>query len=99
MTKYVATEELSIGLHRAHNVGDEVPEENIERNGWSGKVAPVDSEEGQEAVESTTPYDPAEHSVDDVVRHLREVDPEERERILQEEGSETGKQRTGILGG
>lgn len=98
MTEYVATQELTIGLHRAHNVGDKVPEENIERNGWGDKVAPVDSAEAREAVESTTPYDPAEHSVSEVVEHLSTVEPEERERILQEEGSETGKQRAGILG-
>lgn len=36
---FIATEELFVGVARAHNVGDEVPAENVERNGWADKVA------------------------------------------------------------
>jgi hypothetical protein len=34
----IATEKLYIGTALAHNVGDEVPDENVERNGWQDSV-------------------------------------------------------------
>lgn len=46
--KYIATAPLFIGYARAHNIGDEVPADNVERNGWSDMVAT----EGTKAAES-----------------------------------------------
>lgn len=37
----VATEELFVGGVRAHNVGDRVPLDNVDRNGWGGKVTAI----------------------------------------------------------
>jgi len=34
----IATEDLFIGTARAHFKGDEVPADNVERNGWQDKV-------------------------------------------------------------
>ncbi len=40
--KYVvAKDELFVGGVRAHNVGDLVPVDNVERNGWADKVKPA----------------------------------------------------------
>lgn len=36
---YIATEPLFVGTARAHNPGDEVPAENVERHGWKDSVA------------------------------------------------------------
>jgi hypothetical protein len=35
----IATAPLFIGYTRAHNPGDRVPAENVERNGWQDGVA------------------------------------------------------------
>lgn len=36
---YIATEPLFVGTARAHNPGDVVPADNVERNGWQDSVA------------------------------------------------------------
>lgn len=36
---FIATEPLFIDGVRAHNAGDSVPADNVERNGWQDKVA------------------------------------------------------------
>lgn len=36
---FIATETLYVGVAPAHQAGDEVPAENVERNGWQDKVA------------------------------------------------------------
>jgi hypothetical protein len=38
MSDYVAKEPLFIGLVRAHNPGDVIPAEKVERFGWHDKV-------------------------------------------------------------
>lgn len=35
----IATDRIYVGTFLAHDVGDEVPEENVEANGWQDKVA------------------------------------------------------------
>lgn len=35
----IATAPLYVGGFLAHNVGDEVPADNVERNGWQDSVA------------------------------------------------------------
>lgn len=42
------------------------------------------------------PFDPAEHTVAEVLKHLEYASPEERDRVLAAE--ENGKARTGIVG-
>lgn len=37
--KLIATRPLFIGRARAHNVGDEVPADHVERYGWADGVA------------------------------------------------------------
>lgn len=46
----VATEPLFIGRARAHNVGDLVPADNVERNGWTDGVASPTSQKGRAAL-------------------------------------------------
>jgi hypothetical protein len=41
MSDYVAKEPLFIGLARAHNPGDVIPAEKVERFGWHDKVEKV----------------------------------------------------------
>jgi hypothetical protein len=36
---FIATEPLFIGTARAHNPGDVVPAENVEKYGWKDQVA------------------------------------------------------------
>lgn len=93
MTRYVATQDLFVGIHRAHFAGDEVPEENIEPNGWGDSV----SQEGTAAADEAQAgeYDPSDFSRDEVLEYLRSVNPEERQRVIDLERS--GQQRTTIL--
>jgi len=51
----VATEPLFIGRYRAHNAGDVVPAENVERHGWSAKVAPATTTAAVEATGTPIP--------------------------------------------
>lgn len=93
MTRYVATEDLYVGIFRAHLAGDEVPEDNIDRNGWGDKVA----QEGTAAAEAVAPFDPATRSVSEVNDYLRETaDAEETARVLALERD--GKNRSGVNG-
>lgn len=46
---YIATEPLFVGTARAHNPGDVVPAENVERNGWEDKVATAGTKAAKEA--------------------------------------------------
>jgi hypothetical protein len=51
--KYVvATEPLFIGTARAHNPGDLVPFEHVEKYGWDGKVAKPETKAAQAATGS-----------------------------------------------
>lgn len=47
---FIATEALFIGRSRAHNAGDAVPADNVEKYGWADKVA----REGTKAAKSAT---------------------------------------------
>jgi hypothetical protein len=40
---YIADEPLFIGIARAHNPGDLVPADHVERYGWRDKVHPPES--------------------------------------------------------
>jgi hypothetical protein len=51
----VATQPLFIGRARAHNVGDVVPAENIEANGWEEKVATVGTKAADKALAQARP--------------------------------------------
>lgn len=98
-SKFIATEDLKVGVHLAHLAGDEVPADNIERNGWAGKVREVKSPAAQERVlaeVSPAEYDPKAHTVDEVVAYLESASPEERERVQLAEAA--GRGRTGIIG-
>ncbi len=61
---YIATEALYVGTARAHSPGDEVPAENVKRNGWQdavarrGTKAATSAAEPADVVEPTAP--PAE---------------------------------------
>lgn len=61
--KYIATAPLYVGHPNApvlaHNVGDEVPEANIERNGWQDGVEKAGTKAAEEA-QSTQPTTKAE---------------------------------------
>lgn len=50
--RLVAKEDLYVGRHRAHVKGDLVPAENVERNGWEGKVVGADTKAAAEARDS-----------------------------------------------
>ncbi len=50
---YIATDPLYVGTALAHNVGDVLPAENVERNGWNDSVATVGTKAAQAAQEST----------------------------------------------
>ncbi|GAA2022529.1 hypothetical protein WDZ16_12950 [Pseudokineococcus marinus] len=50
----VATKPLYIGRARAHNVGDVVPPENVERNGWEKDVAKASTAAGRKALGLTS---------------------------------------------
>jgi len=52
MAKFIATKPLFVGFARAHNPGDEVPEDNVKANGWEDGVARADTKAAKEAVES-----------------------------------------------
>lgn len=52
---YIATEPLFVGTARAHNVGDEVPAENVERNGWKDSVVGSDTKAAKAAVAEAQP--------------------------------------------
>lgn len=86
--KLIATRPLFIGRARAHNPGDEVPAENVEKHGWADGVA-------EEASQITGLFDPSDHNVDQVLAHLATADEDERDRVLEAELA--GKARTGIL--
>ena len=55
---YIATEPLYVGTARAHNPGDVVPAENVERNGWQNKVATEGTKAARAAQESDEQYPP-----------------------------------------
>lgn len=46
---YIATEPLYVGTARAHNVGDVVPADNVERHGWQDSVAASGTKAAAEA--------------------------------------------------
>lgn len=48
--RYIATEPLFYQGVRAHNVGDVVPDENVERNGWKDSVSREGSKAADEAL-------------------------------------------------
>ncbi len=49
---YVATAPLFVGTSRAHNPGDLVPAENVERNDWQDSVARPGTKAADAAVEN-----------------------------------------------
>ena len=52
---YIATEPLYVGAARAHNVGDEVPADNVERNGWQDSVVGPDTKAAKAAADRAQP--------------------------------------------
>lgn len=52
---YIATEPIFVGTARAHNVGDEVPAENVKANGWEDSVVGSDTKAGKAAVAEAKP--------------------------------------------
>lgn len=52
---YIATEPIFMGTARAHSVGDEVPADNVERNGWQDSVVGSDTKAGKAAVAEAKP--------------------------------------------
>lgn len=51
MAKFIATQTLFVGTAAAHQPGDEVPEANIERNGWADGVAKAGTKTAEKATE------------------------------------------------
>jgi hypothetical protein len=49
---YIATEPLYVGTARAHNPGDVVPADNVERHGWQDGVATEGTKAAKAAQES-----------------------------------------------
>ena len=49
---YIATQEIFVGTARAHNVGDEVPAENVKANGWEDLVVGSDTKTAKVIAES-----------------------------------------------
>lgn len=47
---FIATEPLYVGMARAHSVGDEVPDDNVQRNGWQSGVARAGTKAANEAM-------------------------------------------------
>lgn len=45
----IATQDLFVGIHRAHRKGDSVPTENIEPNGWTDLTATEGTKAAQTA--------------------------------------------------
>lgn len=89
---YIATEPLFIGTARAHNPGDVVPADNVERYGWHGQVAA----EGTRAAAETLPFDPTGRTVAEVQAHLADADDAETARVLDLERA--GAARVTLLG-
>jgi hypothetical protein len=54
---YIATEPLFIGTARAHNPGDVVPADNVERNGWQDGVAKAGTKAAEKALASVATDD------------------------------------------
>lgn len=50
---FIAKETLYVGRFRAHNVGDVVPAENVERNDWQDKVAREGTKAADAALEAS----------------------------------------------
>ncbi len=50
-TVFIAKEPLFIGVARAHNKGDVVPAENVERFGWQDQVARKGTKAADQALE------------------------------------------------
>jgi hypothetical protein len=90
---YVATEPLFIGVTRAHNPGDEVPAENVQKWGWHDQVTRSTT---TAAAEVPGVYDPSLHSVAEVTAHLKVADDAERDRVIAAERA--GRNRPGITG-
>ena len=53
---YIATKPIHVGTALAHAVGDEVPDENVEANGWQDSVARASSKAAKAA---QAPQEPA----------------------------------------
>ncbi|MFB4285697.1 hypothetical protein ACBJ59_61295 [Nonomuraea sp. MTCD27] len=62
-------------------------------DGWKRATDPEGSE--PPVSDSSAPFDPAKHTVDDVLAHLADADRDEAERVLAAE--EAGKARRGVL--
>lgn len=91
MAKYKAKEDLFVGIHRAHVKGDLVPEENVERNGWEGKVQRVADDEPTDG-----PFDPSVKTAQEVNTYLATATEDERERVLGAERA--GQNRSTVKG-
>ncbi|HXH77159.1 hypothetical protein [Nocardioides sp.] len=89
---FIATEPLFIGTARAHNAGDRVPAENVERHGWQDQVA----REGTKAAGAAAPFDPTGKTVADVQAYLADADEGETTRVLDLERA--GAARVTLLG-
>lgn len=50
---FIATQPLFVDGVRAHNPGDQVPDENVKAHGWEDSVARASSKKAQESVETT----------------------------------------------
>jgi hypothetical protein len=55
---YIATEPLYVGTARAHNPGDVVPADNVERNGWQDGVVGEGTKAAKAAQESARAAEP-----------------------------------------
>ncbi len=49
MPNWIATETLYVGTAAAHQPGDVVPDDNVERNGWKDGVAREGSKSAKDA--------------------------------------------------
>jgi hypothetical protein len=92
MSEKIALEPLFIGTARAHNTGDRVPAENVERFGWQQQVAA----EGTQAAAAAQPFDPTGRTVAEVQAHLADADDAETARVLDLERA--GAARVSLLG-
>lgn len=88
----IAIEALFIGTSRAHNAGDVVPADNVERHGWQDLVA----RQGTQAAAAALPFDPTGRTVAEVQAYLADADDAETVRVLDLERS--GAARVTLLG-
>lgn len=55
---YIAKEPLFVGLARAHNPGDVVPDENVKANGWEDGVVKAGTKAAEKALDEVAAETP-----------------------------------------